>query len=125
MRESIDKISPLRYNPYRGQGVAQDHSRKLVQALGRGKKSPVLHLNPAMENIMDAATITSLVSNLGFPIVCVGVMFWMQNKEREAHAAESERWTEVVKENTEALRDLKEVVSLLKEKVNYGGTQGE
>ena len=28
---------------------------------------------------MDAATITSLVSNLGFPIVCVGVMFWMQN----------------------------------------------
>lgn len=74
---------------------------------------------------MDAATITTLVSNLGFPIVCVGVMFWMQNKEREAHAAESERWTEVVKENTEALRDLKEVVNLLKEKVNYGGTQGE
>lgn len=73
---------------------------------------------------MDAATITSLVSNLGFPIVCVGVMFWMQNKEREAHSAESERWTKVVSENTEALRDLKEVVSLLKEKVNYGSPQG-
>lgn len=125
MRESIDKISTLRYYMYRGQGVAQDHSRKLVHALGRGKKSPVLHYNPANGDIMDAATITSLVSNLGFPVVCVGVMFWMQNKEREAHAAESERWTEVVKENTEALRDLKEVVSLLKEKVNYGGTQGE
>lgn len=74
---------------------------------------------------MDAATITSLVSNLGFPIVCVGVMFWMQNKERESHAAESERWTEVVKENTEALRDLKEVVNLLKEKVNYGSEKRE
>lgn len=74
---------------------------------------------------MDAATITSLVSNLGFPIVCVGVMFWMQNKEREAHSAESERWTKVVEENTEALRDLKEVVNLLKEKVNYGGAQRE
>lgn len=73
---------------------------------------------------MDVATVTQLVSNLGFPIVCVGVMFWMQNKEREAHASESERWTEVVKENTEALRDLKEVVSLLKEKVNYGSTEG-
>lgn len=74
---------------------------------------------------MDAATITSLISNLGFPIVCVGVMFWMQNKEREAHAAESERWTEVVKENTSALRDLKEVVSLLKDRVNYGGKETE
>lgn len=74
---------------------------------------------------MDAATITSLISNLGFPIVCVGVMFWMQNKEREAHAAESERWTEVVKENTAALRDLKEVVSLLKDRVNYGGQETE
>lgn len=74
---------------------------------------------------MDAATITSLVSNLGFPIVCVGVMFWMWNKEREAHAAESDHWTEVVKENTEALRDLKEVVNLLKERVNYGSEKGE
>ena len=68
---------------------------------------------------MDVATISQLVSNLGFPIVCVGVMFWMQNKERESHAAESERWTEVVRENTEALRDLKEVVTLLKERVGH------
>ncbi len=67
---------------------------------------------------MDVASVTQLVSNLGFPIVCVGVMFWMQNKERESHAAESTRWTEVVKENTEALRDLKEVVEILKEKVS-------
>ena len=72
---------------------------------------------------MDVATISQLVSNLGFPIVCVGVMFWMQTKERESHAAESERWTEVVRENTEALRDLKEVVSLLKERVGHGGEQ--
>lgn len=69
---------------------------------------------------MDVATISQLVSSLGFPIVCVGVMFWMQNKERESHAAESERWTEVVRENTEALRDLKEVVTLLKDRVCHG-----
>jgi hypothetical protein len=72
---------------------------------------------------MDVSTISQLVSNLGFPIVCVGVMFWMQNKERESHATESERWTEVVKENTEALRDLKEVVSLLKERVGHGSEE--
>lgn len=74
---------------------------------------------------MDVATVTQLVSNLGFPIVCVGVMFWMQNKERESHAAESERWTEVVKENTEALRDLKEVVLLLKESVGHVSEERE
>lgn len=74
---------------------------------------------------MDVATVTQLVSNLGFPIVCVGVMFWMQNKERESHAAESARWTEVVKENTEALRDLKEVVSLLKERVGHVSEERE
>ena len=72
---------------------------------------------------MDVATISQLVSNLGFPIVCVGVMFWMQNKERESHAAESERWTEVVRENTEALRELKEVVTLLKERVGDGSEE--
>lgn len=66
---------------------------------------------------MDVTTLTELISNIGFPIVCVGVMFYMQNKEREAHAEESKRWTEVVAENTEALRDLREVVALLKKDV--------
>lgn len=70
---------------------------------------------------MDVQTFTQLVSNLGFPIVCVAVMFYMQNKEREAHAEESKRWTEVVAENTEALKDLKEVVTILKEKVGVNG----
>lgn len=84
------------------------------------RKKPLLYIIIRQKgNAMDVATVTQLVSNLGFPIVCVGVMFWMQNKERESHAVESERWTEVVKENTEALRDLKEVVSLLKERVGH------
>lgn len=74
---------------------------------------------------MDVATVTQLVSNLGFPIVCVGVMFWLQNKERESHAAESERWTEAVKENTEALQELKEVVSLLKERGGHASEERE
>lgn len=67
---------------------------------------------------MDASTITQLVSNLGFPIVCVGVLFWMQYKQQESHTQEAQRWTDVLAENTEALRDLKEVVALLKDKVS-------
>lgn len=85
----------------------------------------IIIISGRKEMYMDVATISQLVSNLGFPIVCVGVMFWMQNKERESHAAESERWTEVVKENTEALRDLKEVVSLLKERVGHVSEERE
>lgn len=63
---------------------------------------------------MDANTMIQLVSNLGFPIVCVGVLFWMQYKQQEAHAKESMRWTDVLSDNTEALRDLREVVALLR-----------
>lgn len=66
---------------------------------------------------MDANTMIQLVSNLGFPIVCVGVLFWMQYKQQEAHAKESMRWSDVLAENTEALRDLREVVALLKDTV--------
>lgn len=66
---------------------------------------------------MDANTMIQLVSNLGFPIVCVGVLFWMQYKQQEAHAKESMRWSDVLSENTEALRDLREVVALLKDTV--------
>lgn len=29
---------------------------------------------------MDANTIVSLVGSLGFPIVCCGALFWLQNK---------------------------------------------
>lgn len=66
---------------------------------------------------MDVSSIVQLVSNVGFPIVCVGVLFWMQNKQQEAHTAESQRWSDVLASNTEALRDLKEVVTVLKDKV--------
>ena len=44
--------------------------------------------------------ISNLISNMGFPIACVCVMFWMQNKEREAHAVESAEWVEALNRNT-------------------------
>lgn len=44
--------------------------------------------------------IMQLISNLGFPIACVVVMFWMQNKEREAHQAESKEWVDAINRNT-------------------------
>ena len=47
--------------------------------------------------------ISQLVSNLGFPIACVCVMFWQQNEERKNHAAESEKWVEALNRNTVAI----------------------
>lgn len=51
-----------------------------------------------MEEIVQL--ISNIISNLGFPIACVVVMFWMQNKEREAHQAESKEWVEAINRNT-------------------------
>ena len=50
--------------------------------------------------------ISQLVSNLGFPIACVCVMFWQQNEERKNHAAESEKWVEALNRNTFAIERL-------------------
>ena len=50
--------------------------------------------------------ISQLVSNLGFPIACVCVMFWQQNEERKNHAAESEKWVEALNRNTIAIERL-------------------
>ena len=53
-----------------------------------------------------AQIIAQLVSNLGFPIACVCVMFWQQNEERKNHAAESEKWVEALNRNTVAIERL-------------------
>ena len=47
--------------------------------------------------------ISQLVSNVGFPIACVCVLFYMQNKEREAHKEESEKWVEALNNNTKVM----------------------
>lgn len=55
---------------------------------------------------MDAAEITTLISNIGFPIACVVVMFAMWNKEREDHKEEVAKMTEAVNNNTTVLKQI-------------------
>ena len=57
-----------------------------------------------MEGVLQ--TISQLVSNLGFPIACVCVMFWQQNEERKNHAAESEKGVAALNHNTLAIERL-------------------
>lgn len=45
---------------------------------------------------MDANTLTTLVSTLGFPIVCCGALFWYVNKTQK-------EFTEKMEKSIEAL----------------------
>lgn len=54
----------------------------------------------------EVEVITTLISNMGFPIACVIAMFWMWNKEREDHKAESEKWIEALNNNTLVIQKL-------------------
>lgn len=52
---------------------------------------------------MDLNIITQIISNLGFPIACVVAMFWMLNKERDAHKAETAELSKAIENNTNVM----------------------
>lgn len=54
--------------------------------------------------------IVSLISNVGFPIACVCVMFYQMEKERESHKQESEKWVEAINNNTKVMEKVLEKV---------------
>ena len=60
---------------------------------------------------MDAASLSTLIANLGFPIACVIAMFWMWNKEREDHKAEMREVTQAITNNTLALQSLIDILN--------------
>ena len=57
---------------------------------------------------MDIEIVSQMVSNLGFPIACVIVMFFMWNKEREDHKTEADKWIEAINNNTLVMEKLLE-----------------
>lgn len=52
---------------------------------------------------MDVNIITQIISNLGFPIACVIAMFYMLNKERDAHKAETAELSKAIENNTQVM----------------------
>lgn len=60
---------------------------------------------------MDLNTITSLIGSLGFPIFVAVWMLWKSDKETQEHHEE-------VAKLSEAINDLKVVVTVLSEKFN-------
>lgn len=59
---------------------------------------------------MDMSAITQMITNLGFPIVCVVVLFWEWSKERENHKEEMEKLTAALNNNTQALIKIEEFI---------------
>ena len=55
--------------------------------------------------------IVQLISNVGFPIACVIAMFYMWNKEREAHHEEAQSWATALHNNTEVLQEIKTILN--------------
>ena len=57
---------------------------------------------------MDVEVITNLFSNLAVPVACLVATFWLWNKEREDHKAESDKWVEAIHNNTMVMEKLLE-----------------
>lgn len=56
--------------------------------------------------------VTSIVSNVGFPIACVAVMFYQMEQERKSHKEESDKWVEAINNNTKVMEKVLEKVGV-------------
>lgn len=55
---------------------------------------------------MEVDVLTTIISNVGFPIACVIAMFYMWNKEREAHKEETDRLAQAINNNTVVMQQV-------------------
>lgn len=62
---------------------------------------------------MDVNVITQIISNLGFPIACVVAMFWMLNKERDAHKAETAELAKAIENNTNVMTQVLDKLDMI------------
>ena len=57
---------------------------------------------------MDANTITTLITSVGFPIAVCLICFWYINKMQETHKSETHELSEALNNNTLAINKLNE-----------------
>ena len=63
-----------------------------------------------MEEVV--SVVTNIVSNVGFPIACVAVMFYQMEQERKSHKEESDKWVEAINNNTKVMEKVLEKVGV-------------
>ena len=91
-------------------GTVQAHARKAAHTLVRGMTFHLLPLHRAEGGyIMEIVnTVVEIINQVGFPIACVVAMFWQTEKERAAHAEESNKWVDALNRNTAVIERLME-----------------
>lgn len=62
---------------------------------------------------MDVTQVMQAIGSLGFPIVACCALFYYLNKEQESHKEEMTAVTEALNRNTDALLELKTIITLL------------
>ena len=62
---------------------------------------------------MDYELIMNAITTVGFPIVVCFALFWYVNKQNENHKEEINAMRETVEENTNVLRELKELIKIM------------
>jgi hypothetical protein len=55
---------------------------------------------------MELTELTNLISSCGFPIACTIAMFYMWNKERDAHKEEMANMKESIDNNTRVMEKI-------------------
>ena len=55
---------------------------------------------------MTVDQITTIIQNVGFPIVVAGALFWYMITQRKAHAEEVSKMTDALNNNTAVLTEL-------------------
>lgn len=62
---------------------------------------------------MDLNVVTSLISNVGFPVaVCIALFFYME-KQNEHHQAETDKLNDTLQNNTKVLTELCTLIKTL------------
>ena len=61
---------------------------------------------------MDFSVIQTFINSVGFPIACVVAMWYMLNKEREAHKEETDKMVEALNNNTLILESIKTMLEV-------------
>lgn len=56
---------------------------------------------------MVAEMIVRMISNVGFPIVCAGVMFWQTYADKQSRAEERGEWLQAIRDMTAVLNEMK------------------
>ena len=60
---------------------------------------------------MDVTAIAQFISNVGFPIACVFLLWYRMNDDAKAHKAEMDKMVEALNNNTLAVQHMSDMIA--------------